>query len=140
MGSLIEQYIEKNFFGKHLGMSFEISSPGHIIYTMKVAKKHLATPMHAHGGAISALIDACMGVGGLSLVAGNKQVVSTLECKISFLESAELDSELVAKSKVLKLGRKILYMEASVFSNDKLIAKGSGTFKIYDAKRAGYEI
>lgn len=137
---LIKQYIEKNMFGKYLGMEFEIDSPGEIIYTLLVSEKHLATPVHAHGGVVAALLDACMGVGALSLVANENQVVSTLECKISFFEGVSKNSELKAFSKVLKLGRKTVFMEASIFSEGNLMAKSSGTFKIYAAQRAGYKI
>jgi uncharacterized protein (TIGR00369 family) len=138
MISLIEQYIEKNKFGKSLGMSFKINSPGEAEYSLDITEKHLATPLHAHGGVITAICDACMGVGALSLVADDLQVVSTLECKISFFEGVKKHATLKAHSTVLKRARKTIFMEASVYANEKLIAKSSGTFKIYAAERAGF--
>jgi uncharacterized protein (TIGR00369 family) len=139
MDALIQQYIENNYFGKLVGMSFNILNEGEVEYKLEVEDKHLATPLNVHGGVIASLIDACMGVGALSAVSKYKQVVSTLECKISFFETVKSGSILHAKSKIIKQGKKILFMEAEVYDSSLTIAKGSGTFKAYSAERAGYK-
>ena len=58
MNSLIEKYIAHNNFGKQLGMHFNIITDGEIEYHLKITNDHLATPLSAHGGVISALADA----------------------------------------------------------------------------------
>jgi uncharacterized protein (TIGR00369 family) len=139
MKSLLEQYIEKNHFGDLLDMKFEVIEPGEVNYYLKISKNHLATPVAAHGGCISALIDATMGVGALSLVEDSFSVVSTLELKVSFLESVLEGDKLISKSLILRKGRKIIFAEAEV-KNQKnvVVAKGSGTFMVLDGLKAGY--
>ena len=140
MKSLIEQYIESNQFGRTIGMDFEIIQPGKVVYKLKITEKHLATPKAAHGGCLSALMDATMGVGALSLVEIDFSVVSTIEMKLSFLETVTLNDQLTASSEIIRRGRKIIFAEAEINNqNGKLIAKGSGTFLVVDALIAGYK-
>ena len=99
----------------------------------------MATPTSAHGGCMASLLDATMGVGALSLVAQNNQVVATIEMKINFLKSAKLNDELMATSRVIKNGNKIIVMFAEIRNQkNELLALSSGTFLPYDAAKAGY--
>jgi uncharacterized protein (TIGR00369 family) len=82
---LILHYIKMNRFGHLLGMDFSIQSPGKVEYKLNIKEEHLATPISAHGGVISALLDATLGVGALSAVCEEEKVVSTIEMKVSFL-------------------------------------------------------
>lgn len=138
---LIQKYIQSNVFGKQLGMDFRIVEPGLVEYTMTIGQHHLATPVAAHGGAISSLVDAALGVAGLSMVHHENKVVSTVEYKINFLSPALLNDELLAKAKVEQKGKRILIISCDVVCNNRnsmLIAKAMGTFNAYDAVKAGY--
>lgn len=138
---LIEKYIHQNHFGKLLGMNFKIISEGEINYFLKVKSDHLATPQAAHGGVISALADAALGVCGLSAVYKENKVVSTVEYKINFLSPALLNDELLAIAKVIKKGNRLLIIESNIFAsnrNKQLIAIAIGTFNAYEANKAGY--
>lgn len=139
--SLIEKYIHDNHFGKLLGMDFKIVSDGQVEYYLTIKKEHLATPHAAHGGVIAALIDAALGVAGLSAVYKENRVVSTVEYKTNFLSPALLNDELVAKAKVEQQGKRLLIISCDVFCKtreNKPIAKALGTFNAYDASKAGY--
>lgn len=139
--SLIERYIENNFFGKLMGMHFTIVSEGVVDYFLTINKDHLATPNAAHGGVTSALIDGALGAAGLSCVYKENKVVSTIEYKSNFLAPALLNDQLVAKAKVEQKGNRILIISCDVFClnrENKLIAKALGTFNAYDASKAGY--
>lgn len=140
MKSLIEQYIENNQFGRLIGMDFEIIEPGEVVYKLEISEAHLATPIAVHGGCISALLDATMGVGALSLVENDFSVVSTLEMKVSFFEAVLKKDKLVSTSKIIRKGRKIIFAEAEV-ENQKgqLVAKSTGTFMILDGLKSGYK-
>lgn len=83
--TLIEKYIINNHFGKLIGMDFKIISEGCAEYRLIIKKEHLATPHAAHGGVVSSLIDAALGVAGLSAVHKKNKVVSTIEYKLNFL-------------------------------------------------------
>lgn len=141
LNPLIVSYIEKNNFGRLLGMHFEINAPGEVVYSLQTNANHLATPLAIHGGCTAALLDATMGVGALSLVCESHKVVATLEMKVSFLKSILMDDELTAKSIVVKKGRSLIFMEAEVYNQkQQLVAKSSGTFTVMDAEKSGYVV
>ena len=117
MNSLIEKYIANNKFGASLGMHFSIITEGEINYYLKITPDHLATPLSAHGGVISALADAALGVCALSGVYKENKVVSTVEYKINFLAPALVNDELTAHAKILQKGKRILIVECTIFSN-----------------------
>lgn len=138
---LIKAYIETNKFGELLGMNFEVSNSGEVKYEMLINESHLATPIAAHGGSISALMDATMGVCALASVLESNRVVSTLEMKISFVAPALLDDRLTGKATILKKGKRILFVDGRITNqNDKIVAVASGTFNSYPAEKAGIRI
>lgn len=139
--SLIEKYIANNHFGKLIGMDFKIINDGNVDYYLTISKTHLATPNSAHGGVIASLVDAALGVAGLSMVYKENKVVSTVEYKTNFMNPALLNDELKAVAKVEQRGKRILIISCDVFAtnrNNTLIAKALGTFNAYDAAKAGY--
>jgi uncharacterized protein (TIGR00369 family) len=141
MSDLIEKYIENNHFGKLLGMDFKIIAEGEIEYSLTIKKEHLATPHASHGGVVAALVDAALGVAGLSLVHKENKVVSTVEYKLNFLSPAFTGDLLVAKAKVDQQGKRLLIISCDVICSNrenKMIAKAMGTFNAYDAAKAGY--
>jgi len=138
---LIEQYIEYNHFGRLVGMEFEIEAPGIVLYTLRIESKHLATPHAAHGGMISALLDAALGVGALSLVCKEQEVVSTVNMQVTFLEAVLLGDTLKAISKVLRKGKRLIFMEAIIQNQAGLtVAQASGVFNRYPVSKAGYTV
>lgn len=139
--TLIDKYNSANFFGRLLGMDFKIIAEGEVHYTITIRKDHLATPVAAHGGVVSTLVDAALGVAGLSAVYTENKVVSTVEYKINFLAPARLGDQLLAKAKVEQKGKRLLVISCDVFCVNRqvlLIAKAMGTFNAYDAPKAGY--
>ncbi len=136
---LVQLYIKKNNFGRFLEMEFEISEPGKVHYSMPIHALHLATPLAAHGGAISALMDATMGVCALSRVVEENKVVSTIELKISFISPALENDLLSADANVIKKGNRLLFVEGKIYNQrEELVAMATGTFNAYEPKNAGF--
>lgn len=136
---IVKAYIAHNHFGAMLDMEFQLSDPGEIIYHMDIQEKHLATPRAAHGGAVSAFMDATMGVCALSQVVRDNKVVSTIEMKISFVSPALIGKKLIGRAKTIKKGKRIVFVEGEIHNDDgDLIAMGSGTFNVYPAEKAGF--
>ncbi len=136
---LVQAYVALNNFGKLLGMDFRIESAGKIVYTMEITEKHLATPAASHGGAIAALMDAALGLAGLSVVCEQGKVVSTLEMSVRFIAPAKLGDILAAYAEVVSQGNRILVIRAEVYNQEqKLVALGSGTFNAYEKEKAGF--
>jgi len=129
---IIQGYIDGNEFGRTFGMDFSVLSPGVVEYEMHISEKHLATPAAAHGGVIAAFVDAVLGVGALSKSCEFNNIVSTVEFKISYFNPALKGDTLIGRSKLLKAGKSIIFMEATIVNqNDIVIAKASGTFNQY---------
>lgn len=138
---LVAAYIKTNKFGDTIGMDFDINKDGEVQYRMDINEKHLATPLAAHGGAISALMDATMGVCALCKVMYDSKVVSTLEMKISFLAPVFNSDKLLGTAEVIKSGKRILFVEGNIKNQEgKLVAIASGTFNSYPAEKAGIRI
>lgn len=139
--TIIEQYIQHNHFGKTLGMDFKIIEPGVVHYHLKITKEHLATPVAAHGGVISALMDALLGVTALSAVFEDHKVVSTVEFKINFLAPAMLNDVLVGIGKIEQKGNRLIISSGDIICqnrNNMIIAKALGTFNAYPAEKIGF--
>jgi uncharacterized protein (TIGR00369 family) len=132
---LIDKYIQTNEFGRLLGIDFNIDEPGVCVYNILVDTKHSAIPKVAHGGFVTALMDATMGVGALSLVCNEMKVVSTIEIKTSFINPVLTNTTITCKSVCIRQGKSILFMEAELLdSTNRLLAKGSGSFNAYPAE------
>jgi uncharacterized protein (TIGR00369 family) len=141
--TIIEQYIANNHFGKTLGMDFKVIEPGLVHYFIKINNEHLATPLAAHGGVISALMDGLLGVAALSVSAQENKVVSTVEFKINFLAPALLNDELIGIGKVEQQGKRLIISSGDIICpkrNNVVIAKAIGTFNAYPAEKAGFKI
>lgn len=139
--TLIDKYIQYNFFGKLVGMDFKIIAEGEVEYYLTITKDLLATPHAAHGGVIAALADSALGIAGLSAVHKENKAVSTVEYKVNFLSPAFLNDQLVAKAKIDQKGKRLIIISCDIFCtnrDNKLIAKSIGTFNAYDASKAGY--
>lgn len=141
--TLIEQYISNNHFGKTLGMEFKIIEPGLVHYFITIKKEHLATPLAAHGGVISALMDGLLGVTALSVSSKDHHIVSTIEFKINFLSAAFEGDTLQGIGKVENQGKRLIVTSGDIICptrNNTVIAKAMGTFNTYPAEKAGYSI
>jgi acyl-CoA thioesterase len=136
---IVQGYIKANRFGVLLDMEFRIIGPGQVEYAMPITASHLATPLAAHGGSISALMDATMGVSALSQVLMDNKVVSTIEMKISFAAPALLGDVLSGTASIVKNGKRILFVEGKIVNQEnKLIAFATGTFNSYPSEKAGF--
>jgi uncharacterized protein (TIGR00369 family) len=136
---LIQQYIEQNQFGKLIDFKFHIKSPGIVEYVVHVQSKHLATPLAAHGGMIASLMDATLGVGALSMVCEANEVVSTIDLHVTFLNPVIEGDTLTSISTVVKVGKRILFMEASATNqHGALVAKAHACLNRYPKANAGY--
>lgn len=141
--TLIEQYVSNNHFGKTLGMEFKIIEPGLVHYFITIKQEHLATPLAAHGGVISALMDGLLGVTALSVSANEHHIVSTIEFKINFLSAAFEGDTLQGIGKVENQGKRLIVISGDIICpkrNNIVIAKAMGTFNTYPAEKAGYTI
>ncbi len=136
---IIKAYIDGNNFGRHIKMHFKILKPGDIHYSITIEDCHLATPIASHGGVIASIMDSTLGIAALSLVCEDDNIVSTVNMNLNFLAPVLKGDKLDAFSKVLSKGKKLIVTEAEIRNqNNRIVAKGMGTFNIYPGHKAGY--
>ncbi|MFA5583988.1 MAG: PaaI family thioesterase [Bacteriovoracaceae bacterium] len=131
MEKFIEVFKQINNFDRDNNLEFEIHSPGHITYKMKILEKHLSSPSTSHGGAIAGFMDCVLGLAALSSSITRSQLTSTVEFKMNFIKPALLGDELIGTGKVIHLGKSLIISSAEIRCNDELVAMGQGTFNLY---------
>jgi uncharacterized protein (TIGR00369 family) len=139
MHKILKLYNSINKYGTLNELELEVIAPGHIKYLMPVKEKHLATPIAIHGGVLSAMMDAILGVASLSASCHDGKLVSTVEFKINYLAPARLGDILVGEGRVIQKGNRLIIADGDIKlqNTDKFIAKGIGTFSAYPIEKAG---
>ncbi|MGI5922149.1 MAG: PaaI family thioesterase [Syntrophomonadaceae bacterium] len=111
-------------FYQLLGMKVKELGPGYAEFTVMPEEKHTNPLGIIHGGLLMTIADAAMGNAIRSL--GIRAV--TVDCSTGLVSSATLGTEIIARGRVLKAGRNMIFTEAFVYAGDKLITTAKGTF------------
>ena len=109
-----------------LGIRIEKLSPGRSVMRMEVDERLHNLSGTMHGGIMSDIADAAMGV-ALATTLSPKEDFTTVEFKMSFLRP-HVKGLLRAEGSLAKRGRRIAFTEA-VLTNSKreIVARSSGT-------------
>ncbi len=133
---IIALYRQGNQFGKLIDMEYDVLEDGTITHQIKISEKHLATPVAAHGGVLSALADSTLGVAALAVSAKDGNVVSTVEFKITYMRPVIKGDIIEGIPRVRQAGKKIIFVEADfVNQNGELVGIANGTFNQYPATK-----
>jgi acyl-coenzyme A thioesterase PaaI-like protein len=81
------------------------------------------------GGFVAGMLDSAMAQFLIYLTQG-KKIPLTLDMTTTFLLPCTPNSEVIAKSTIVKHGRSIAFTKAEMFQGDKLIATSSATNKL----------
>ncbi|MEB3101488.1 PaaI family thioesterase [Ferviditalea candida] len=127
---------ENNRFNKYLGIEFLRVDEDGCTARLKIRPEfYNSMEGVVHGGVTSTLADVVMGHAAAPHADGVQQSV-TVESKINYLAPAK-GSVLMAESKVLKRGGRIIVLEARVTSDDgTLVAVALGTYARVSPKRS----
>jgi len=134
MNPILKKYDEVNAFGRYMGMRLKVIKPGEVEYEMDISDYHLSNPFAVHGGALSAMMDAILGVSALSLSVERNELVSTVEFKLNYYSPIRPGDKLLGNGKVTYEGKRLIFSEGIIYSkNDdmKVVSKGLGTFNAY---------
>jgi len=128
-----KHYTEIVKFDGFLGMKLQVMAPGKIIYTLQVREDHLTAPDQCHGGVISAMMDAVLGVTALSLAVSHGNFCSTVEFKMNYISTAKPGEFIEGTADVDYSGSKLITTSGEIreAGSGRLIAKGMGTFIQY---------
>ena len=115
-------------FVEHLGLRLVEKTEGRTLIEFDAKPEHENSWKGVHGGVILALLDTSMSSAARSLDAACIGA-TTVEMKANFLAAAA--GRLIVESRAQRAGRSLIFGEGEVRDpSGKVLAKGSGTFKL----------
>jgi uncharacterized protein (TIGR00369 family) len=89
-----------------------------------------------HGGAITALLDACCGSAVFNALP-EPQPIATLDLRIDYLGPAEPGREVLARAECYKMTKNVAFVRAIAYHDDEArpIASAAGTFMVATPSR-----
>ena len=106
-------------------------SENEITMRLLVANRHLRPGGTVSGPSMFALADVCAYLLTLAQI-GPKALAVTTNCSIDFMRKPRADTHLVAKGRLLKLGKQLSVSDVLLFSegDEKPVARASLTYAI----------
>ena len=131
-----EQISIKPGFMKHNGgLLFKKISENEYQFKTTIKKNHLNAAGIAHGGFISAVVDAGAGTAAHK-VCGNTPCV-TISLELKFISIVKLGQELIGTTKIQKKTKSMVFLTCELKASNKIVATASGVWKILKLTGAG---
>jgi len=120
-----------------MGLELAITNDGQTSYRLTIHEALMSSPAAIHGGAISAMMDATLGIQALCHAAKSNMLCSTVEFKINFLSQATIGETLIGQAKLDYTGKRLVVSSADIIEekSKRIVAKGLGTFNLYPMKK-----
>jgi len=115
-------------FNKALGIEPIRAVQGESELGLELRSEHLNSAGIVHGGVLASLLDCAAGAAIFSVLP-DTEFAPTTTMSISYL-SAVSDGALIAKAKVQKKGRRMVYCESAVYSESTLLATAQLSFMV----------
>ena len=113
------------------GLKIKIIDDKNFEYNAEVKEIHLNTAGMAHGGFLTFIADTGMGNGAHRAADGKRCVTISLEMK--FISAAKLGDKLIAKVKIQKKTRTLVFLTCEIINSQGVVAVTSGVWKILKA-------
>ena len=136
MSENFEQISLKPGFMKHNGgLLFKVISEKEYKFKTIIKDNHLNAAGIAHGGYISAVVDAGAGTAA-HRTAGNCPCV-TISLELKFISPVKLGQELIGITKIQKKTKSMIFLTCELKTSDKIVATASGVWKMLKLSGAG---
>jgi uncharacterized protein (TIGR00369 family) len=116
-----------------LGMEVLEMSRGQAVFKLPYAAKLIGNPDTGvlHGGAITALLDACSGAAVFAALV-EWSPIATLDLRIDYLRAAEVGRDVTCRATCYKLAKNVAFTRALAYHDDEAdpIASSAGTFML----------
>jgi uncharacterized protein (TIGR00369 family) len=117
-------------FGQHVGLEFEEVRDDYARVRLPFRPDLVTVADVVHGGAVATLLDSAATAAAWSTVKDPASARgTTIGFSINFLEAAR-SSDIVAEANVIRRGRSIVYIEVSVKTADREVARGLVSYKL----------
>jgi uncharacterized protein (TIGR00369 family) len=111
------------------------ATPERTVYRYRVRPEHLNAIGVLHGGMIAALLDTAMGVVVARNVRPKGSFNTAATLNVSFYAGVR-DGEIVGTARVLRLGKRMAFTEATATQGDTTIAHATACFAVLPLKPA----
>ena len=136
MSEDFEQISLRPGFMKHNGgLLFKVISEKEYKFKTIIKDNHLNAAGIAHGGYISAVVDAGAGTAA-HRTAGNRPCV-TISLELKFISPVKLGQELIGITKIQKKTKSMIFLTCELKTSDKIVATASGVWKMLKLSGAG---
>ena len=131
-----EQISIKPGFMKHNGgLLFKKISENEYQFKTTIKKNHLNAAGIAHGGFISAVVDA--GAGTAAHKVSDNSPCVTISLELKFISIVKLGQELIGTTKIQKKTKSVVFLTCELKASNKIVATASGVWKILKLTGAG---
>ena len=131
-----EQISIKPGFMKHNGgLLFKKISENEYQFKTTIKKNHLNAAGIAHGGFISAVVDA--GAGTAAHKVSDNSPCVTISLELKFISILKLGQELIGTTKIQKKTKSMVFLTCELKASNKIVATASGVWKILKLTGAG---
>jgi len=136
MSKEFEQISLKPGFMKHNGgLLFKTISSDEYQFKTIIRENHLNAAGIAHGGFLSAVVDA--GAGTAAHRAAEQHPCVTISLELKFISAVKLGEELIGITKIQKKTKTMVFLTCELKVSDKIVATASGVWKILRLQGAG---
>ena len=111
-------------------------TPEAVIIGLRLAAAHTNSRGLAHGGLISALADAAMGLSCGQALGQSAGTLLTVSLSVDFMSRGSIGQWLEFRTDFVRPGRAICFAQCFVTADDEVIAKASASFRVQPAKAA----
>ena len=123
-----EQISIKPGFMKHNGgLLFKKISENEYQFKTTIKKNHLNAAGIAHGGFISAVVDA--GAGTAAHKVSDNSPCVTISLELKFISIVKLGQELIGTTKIQKKTKSMVFLTCELKTENKIVATASGVWK-----------
>lgn len=112
-------------FVHYIGLQFVKEEDDRLLVVLDVEPHHKNRDGLVHGSVYHAMLDSVMG--SLAYRAHGRRPVPTVELTVRYLKGVR-EGRLVAESRVLKAGKRVLVLDGEVRQGEDVVAVAQGTF------------
>ena len=120
--------VKPGFMNHNGGLLFKKISESEYQFKTTIKENHLNAAGIAHGGFISAVVDAGAGTAAHKISGSNPCVTISLELK--FISVVKLNQELIGITKIQKKTKSMVFLTCELKTSNKIVATASGVWKI----------
>jgi acyl-CoA thioesterase len=118
------------YFPGMVAIEFIHIEPGHSICRCVVNERLHNPGGILHGGVPFSMADTGMAIALMALIDDGRRF-STIETKMSYYR-AVVSGELICSTRVVKLGRRIAFLESEIRNNTEIVAQATGSYYVAD--------